>query len=134
MASDGISKPYRMKLRPGDEHNAWKSHVVISTNPRERLPRSMKQDGAKRLCEFESVLDGVDLKLKNRHWYNFGEKYLRAQFDVKVVLGAADLKFQLWSKGGRVCSKDHETIEVKWDPPVESPSKEAGNEAAMYRM
>jgi len=107
--------------------------VVMSTVPSEHLPRSMKHDGAKTLCDVESVLNDVDMKLKNRHWYNRGEKYVRAEFDVKVILGAADLKFQLWSKGGKVCSRDHDAIEIKWDPPRDTPNGDADNMAAMYK-
>ena len=57
------------------------------------------------------------MKLKNRHWYQRGEKYLRAKFDIKVILGAADLKFQLQSKTKDVLSKDHDEIQVKWELP-----------------
>ena len=46
--------------------------------------------------------------------YNRGPQYHRAEFDVKIIIGAADLKFQLWGKNGQL-SKDHEEIEVLWD-------------------
>lgn len=105
----------------------------MSTASKENLPRSLKQDGAKVLCEVESVLTEVEMKAKNRHWYNRGERYLRANFDVRVILGAADLKFQLWSKGGRICSRDHDTIEVKWDPPRKTSHAREDNMAAMYK-
>ena len=48
--------------------------------------------------------------------YNLGPQYHRAEFDLKIIIGAADLKFQLWGKNGQL-SKDHEEIEVLWDPP-----------------
>jgi hypothetical protein len=35
-----------------------------------------------------------------------------------VILGSADLKFQLWGKGQRL-SKDHEDIGVMWYTPQE---------------
>ena len=47
--------------------------------------------------------------------YNFSPQYHRAEFDVKVIIGAADLKFQLWGRNGQM-SKDHEDIEVMWNP------------------
>jgi hypothetical protein len=43
---------------------------------------------------------------------------MRAQFDLKVLVGSADLQFQLWGTGGKI-SKDHEEIEVKWYAPTE---------------
>ena len=57
------------------------------------------------------------MKLKNRHWYNFGEQYQRAEFVVKIIIGAADLKFQLLGKTGTI-SKEHEEIEVQWTAPA----------------
>lgn len=91
---------------------------MMSTLPREQLPTSLYQGGSTHLCDIESGLteQGMDLKLKNRHWYNFRRPYLRLYFDVRVVLGAADLKFQLISKGREIISQDHEVIHVKWEP------------------
>ena len=57
------------------------------------------------------------MKLKNRHWYNFNKKkYYRFKFDVKVVLGSADLKFIMLSKDRKVLSQNHDSIEVTWEP------------------
>lgn len=58
----------------------------MSNAPAEQLPTNLEQDGAEILCSVESVLKdkGIDMKVKNRHWYNLGEKYVRARFDVKV--------------------------------------------------
>ena len=108
-----------MKIKPGREDKLWQTHVVMSTVPSDQLPSSLNQDGARRLCDVESVLKdrGVEMKLKNRHWYQRGEKYLRAKFDIKVILGAADLKFQLQSKTKDILSKDHDEIQVKWELP-----------------
>ena len=106
----------------------------MSTEPSERLPTSMDQDGAKVLCGVESVLKdkGVDMKLKNRHWYSKGEKYLRVRFDIRVILGAADLKFQIQSKNKVVLNNDYDAIQVRWDPP-QRVQKEEGDDMAMYR-
>lgn len=106
----------------------------MSTEPRERLPTSLDQDGARVLCGVESVLKdkGVDMKLKNRHWYNKGERYLRVRFDIRVIIGAADLKFQIQSKNNVVLNNDYDAIQVRWDPPQRSP-KEDGDDMAMYR-
>ena len=73
------------------------------------------------------------MKLKNRHWYQRGEKYLRAKFNVKVILGAADLKFQLQTKDKVVLNNDHDMIEVKWEEPKQNPGNDVSELAAMYR-
>ena len=57
------------------------------------------------------------MERKNRHWYDIGPEYKKAEFLVKVIIGAADLKFQIWTKDNRLCSADHEDIQVRWDPP-----------------
>lgn len=86
MPTDGVSKLFSLKMKPGDEGKPWKTSIVVSNAPGEQLPTNLEQDGAQILCNVESVLkdQGVDMKVKNRHWYNFGEKYVRASFHVKV--------------------------------------------------
>jgi hypothetical protein len=42
-----------------------------------------------------------------------GPLYHRAEFEVRVIIGSTDLKFQLWGKN-RQLSKNHEQIEVQW--------------------
>ena len=124
-----------MKIKPGREGKLWQTHVVMSTVPSDQLPSSLNQDGARRLCDVESVLKdrGVEMKLKNRHWYQRGEKYLRAKFDIKVILGAADLKFQLQSKTKDVLSKDHDEIQVKWELPRQNSADDDDGLAAPYK-
>ena len=107
----------------------------MSTEPRERLPTSLNQDGAKILCGVESVLKdkGVDMKMKNRHWYSKGERYMRVRFDVRVILGAADLKFQVQSKNKVVLNSEYDAIQVRWDPPQQQSPKEDVDDMAMYK-
>ena len=64
-------------------------------------------------------------------WYNRGEEYVRAKFNIKVILGAADIKFQLESKDHKVLSNDHDPIVVKWEN-VKRNAAEFTN-TAMYR-
>ena len=132
--SHGFSKPYWLKLKPGEEDRPWKTNIIMSTEPRERLPTNLNQDGAKILCGVESVLKdkGVDMKMKNRHFYNKGEKFLRIRFNIRVILGAADLKFQIESKNNVVLNTDYDAIQVRWDPPKQI-SHEDGDDMAMYR-
>ena len=131
---DGFSKPYWLGVKPGDEGKPWKTKIIMSTEPPERLPTCLDQDGAKVICGIESVLKdkGVDMKMKNRHFFNRGEKFLRIRFDVKVILGAADIRFQLRSKNGVVLSSDHDAIQVKWDPPPRVSNAER-EDTPMYR-
>lgn len=48
--------------------------------------------------------------------YSRGAQYYRAEFDVRILIGPADMRFQILSND-KVVSKDHEEIEVVWDAP-----------------
>lgn len=95
----------------------WKVKVVMSTLPPDELPRSMSHGGVRIICEIDIFMDGVDKKQKNYRWYHFKPTYWMAKILVKVVIGPADLQFQLWNKNGqRIKSSKHEPIRVKWEP------------------
>jgi hypothetical protein len=49
---------------------------------------------------------------KNRHWWSIGKPYRRCNYDVKVVIGPADINFELWFEG-RKLSLDS-PIKVQW--------------------
>jgi hypothetical protein len=87
--------------------------MVMSTLPAAELPRSLKKEGAKSVCAVESVLSHRDMKKKNRHWYSRGPEYYRAEFDMRVIIGAADLKFEMLGKDG-VVNKPHSEVQVQW--------------------
>jgi hypothetical protein len=63
-------------------------------------------------------------KLKNRHWWTRGQKYHRVNYVVKVALGPADIRFELWHNGQKL-SKDN-SIKVEWlaaqAPPEQPPN------------
>lgn len=130
---NGVSKPFRTNLNPNNRSSPWKASIVMSVLPVERLPRSLKQDGAKLVCEVESTLPGIEMKTKNRHWYSTRPEYLRAMFDVKFIPGAAGLQFQLWSKDGRSCSTNHDAIEVAWDVPIAIASRDVDGTTDIVR-
>ncbi|KAK5047574.1 hypothetical protein LTR84_006671 [Exophiala bonariae] len=134
----GIKQHYRLKLDPGREQLPWKTQIVMSALPVHSLPTSMRMDGATTVCALESVPDYWDLKLKNRHWYNFKPKYYRAEFDVQVLVGSADLKFQVLGRNGAL-SKKHDDISVRWTNSTkqQEPARERerpGDEFGLYRF
>ena len=134
--SAGVLRPFTLKMKPGTEETPWTTNIVMSTNSRDRLPTNTYQDGATRVCDVSSVLKGrnIEMKMKNRHWWNTGERYLRLRFDIKVVLGPADLKFVLQSKDRQVLNEDHRAIEVVWEVPIQAPISPGGamGNAALY--
>ncbi|OQE33069.1 hypothetical protein PENFLA_c001G07118 [Penicillium flavigenum] len=112
----GITKPFQLKTNMGRENEPWKVSIVMSPLPLDDLPHNIGQDGVQRVCDLDISTDNVDRILKNHRWYNFGPTFWRTTFDVKVVVGPADLSFQLWSKDKRIRSNTHEPIAVKWMP------------------
>ena len=117
VSTDGIVKPYTLKIRPRDYQAKWQTHVVMCELPREQLPTNFSQSEVIRLCDVSSSLTGkdVDIKEKNRHWYNRGERYMRVDFNLRVILGAADVRFRMESKSRDVLSEDHDSIQVIWE-------------------
>ena len=111
-ANTGASQRYRLKLDMGREREPWRTRIVMSTLPVSMLPPSLKRDGAKEVCGVETMLDPRDMKRKNRHWYQFGREYNRAEFEVRVLVGTG-LRFEIWSKDG-IRSREHEQIEIQW--------------------
>jgi hypothetical protein len=78
-----------------------------------QLPNSLKRAGAREICGVEAILNPRDMKRKNRHWYDFGKEYNRAEFEVRMIIGTG-LRFEIWSKDG-IRSREHEEIEVQWE-------------------
>lgn len=99
---DGVKHPFKRKLNLGQENMPWSTQVVMSSLPASQLPRSLKKDGARAVCAVESILKQQDLKLKNRHWYNTKQRYYRAEFNVRVLILAASLKFEIVGKDGKL--------------------------------
>lgn len=67
----------------------------------------------------DSNLEGVQqhqLVLKEKRGTCFwkGYRFYICQFDVRVIVAPADLRFELWF-GGRKFSGNHEPVAVKWD-------------------
>ena len=112
-ADYGASQRYRLKLDMGKEREPWKTRIVMSTLPAHQLPSSLRRDGAREVCAVEAILSPQDMKRKNRHWYNLGREYNRAEFEVRLIVGTG-LKFQIWNADG-IRSRDHEEIEVQWE-------------------
>lgn len=111
--SEGVKQHYSLKVPPGQEHLPWKTQIVMSTLPAEQLPSSLNKPGVRGMCKVKSRLP-PDMKMKNRHWYNAGSQYLKAEFDMQVIIGPADLKFQTLSSKDGVLSQTHDNIDVEW--------------------
>ncbi|KAJ5084562.1 hypothetical protein NUU61_009141 [Penicillium alfredii] len=117
--STGVSKAFQIRMEKGQQNEPFKVQFVMSTLARSELPESLNQYGVHPLCSLDIFTDGVERKLKNRHWYNFKPAFWRANFDVNVVVGAADLRFELWSNETKIRTSGHDPVNVKWEPAGE---------------
>lgn len=75
--------------------------------------------GVTRLCYVRSNLEGVQqhqlvLKQKRGTCFTKGYKFYVCEFEVRVIVAPADLRFELWF-GGHRFSGNHEPIGVQWD-------------------
>nr|OQO26109.1 hypothetical protein B0A51_04503 [Rachicladosporium sp. CCFEE 5018] len=121
------SHSYRRKIPLGQERTPWRTRIVMSTLPKDRLPKSLPtdrpSDSERELCEIEAVLDQSTLRRKNYRWYHLRKEYKLAEFSVVLHISTG-LRFEIVDKNGaRV--KTHEEISVAWEPvPVESAQPE----------
>ncbi|KAH7123083.1 hypothetical protein EDB81DRAFT_913210 [Dactylonectria macrodidyma] len=113
-----LKKEFKIRLSEGDATRSWSAEIVTSQNEANFLPRSMKQAGAMKLCDVRSNLTGVHqtqmvLKHKRGHCFSRGTNYYICDFEVRVIVGPADLNFELWFAGQKF-SGNHEPIAVQW--------------------
>lgn len=83
----------------------------MSSLPVESLPILATDRGCQRVVTVEYKLTENDMKLKNRQLWKLKKKYYRAEFFFVVMLGPADLKFQIQGKNG-VLSSGHDSLKV----------------------
>lgn len=75
--------------------------------------------GAFKICNVKSNLQGVRqeqlvLKHKRGTCFTRGYRFYVCQFDIRVIVAPAELRFELWFAGEKF-SGNHEPISVVWD-------------------
>lgn len=75
--------------------------------------------GAIKLCDVKSNLSGVQqhqlvVEHKKGTCFSRGYTFYKCQFEVRVIVAPADLRFELWF-GGQKFAGNHEPIAVTWD-------------------
>ncbi|KAM3566714.1 hypothetical protein ARSEF4850_000365 [Beauveria asiatica] len=110
---------FEFHLAERDTTRSWTAEVVISQNEPSFLPTSLKKAGVTKLCSVRSNLEGVQqhqlvLKQKRGTCFSKGHKFYICEFEVRVIVAPADLRFELWF-GGYKFSGNHEPVGVVWD-------------------
>ncbi|KAF2649169.1 hypothetical protein K491DRAFT_708324 [Lophiostoma macrostomum CBS 122681] len=102
------------KVAPGDPRRAFPTSVVESGLDSFRLPDQMTHD-TRILCEIQSDLTTADESKfveKNRRFWSLGKHYLKVEYQVRVLIGPADIRFELWFDNQKL-SRD-QSIKVDW--------------------
>lgn len=72
------------------------------------------------LCVVTANIERVERVVRNRHWWNFGERYELAKLEAKLCPGYADLKIQLLSNGKQL-NREDDKVDVRWAMATTSP-------------
>ena len=113
MDESGVSKHVRAKLQKAQLSRPWRAQFVLSTEKKEHLPNDLTSQNVRTLCIVEADLRFIDRISKNAHWWQLGQKYELAEFDLRLIAGSADLRFQLWNHG-RLITGENESVAVDW--------------------
>ncbi|KAF2646542.1 hypothetical protein P280DRAFT_464746 [Massarina eburnea CBS 473.64] len=111
------------KVTPGDSRIAFPTSVIESSLEASELPTQMNPD-TRILCEISSDLSTASQERfveKNKNFWSVGKRYYRVEYEIHVLIGPADIRFELWFDNKKL-SKDH-SIKVDWMPaPDASPA------------
>ncbi|KAH7396128.1 hypothetical protein BKA66DRAFT_484908 [Pyrenochaeta sp. MPI-SDFR-AT-0127] len=111
-----IQHNFVKKVDPGDPRRAFPTTVIECNLEAGMLPDQMNQH-TRILCEISSDLSAADEKKfieKNKHFWSLQKHYLRIEYSVRVLIGPADIRFELWFNDQKL-SRD-ESIKVEWIP------------------
>ncbi|OAL00042.1 hypothetical protein IQ06DRAFT_250606 [Phaeosphaeriaceae sp. SRC1lsM3a] len=104
------------KVSPGDPRRAFPTSVIESSLEAGNLPSQMNHD-TRILCEISSDLSVADEKKfveKNKNFWSMKKHYFRIEYSVRVLIGPADIRFELWFDDQKL-SRD-QSIKVEWTP------------------
>ena len=85
------------------------------------LPDQISPD-TRLLCEISSDLSSADEKKfteKNKRFWSLGKHYFKVEYQVRVIIGPADIRFELWFDNQKL-SRD-QSIRVDWAPAPSMP-------------
>ena len=107
----------------------------MSENPAKDLPQSLRYERVERLCtvtahfgreDFQPATKSSARPFKRIRGGLFSREraHYIADFNLKIVIGSADLRFEVVSKDGRKFSQNQASIKVDWEEVVAEPKQD----------
>lgn len=114
-----ICQTFNHIVDPGKGAIVLKDTIASSKSPPTRLPSSIHEGDATKVCEIESTLnvdalenmDTVKRKQKRFLGIKFGKEFLKIEHQILVYVGAANLTFEIHFEGKAIGSR---VVPVKW--------------------
>ncbi|MCJ1354012.1 MAG: hypothetical protein MMC33_003999 [Icmadophila ericetorum] len=113
---------FHHKITPGDPRRVFPSTIVVSDS--ETPPNYLGDGDARKLCNVESDLSTADekkFKEKNKHFWQLKQRHLVVHYLIKVLVGPADIRFQLWFDGQNFSAD--KPIKVEWAEVPNTPRR-----------
>jgi hypothetical protein len=110
------------KVSPGDPRRAFPTSVVECSLEAWELPEQMTTD-TRLLCSISSNLSPISeskFTEKNKRFWSLGKHYFKVEYQVRVLIGPADIRFELWFDNQKM-SMDT-SIMVDWVPTPPEPT------------
>ena len=126
--STGMRRTYEWTMTDEDDEDqtsAWSCHIVSCDYPRQHLPPNISHRDVKSVCQINVDLDKLPYMTRRRNPLK-KDTYRLRMFDLLVIIGAADLRFQVHPRGeGDILASDeHEEIDVLWMKDEEAAKSE----------
>lgn len=119
-----------MKVPEGTESKSFQAQFVMSENPANDLPQSLRYERVERLCTVTANFGREDFQPATKNLsttpfkrirgglFSKGKAHYIADFNLKVVIGSADLRFEVVSKDGRKFCQNPASVKVDWGEAV----------------
>jgi len=103
---------YRI-LAPDAQRGVWRDKIAMSKVPAHLLPH--KAEPKYIFCHIDSDLRNIPLEEfteKKKRWWQRGSCHVQANYQVKVVIDAAHLRFELWHNGRNYTRENRIAVEL----------------------
>ena len=123
----GSKKEYDLILHSEEERVPQTFQIVSCDNPRKNLPKNINHTSIKRVCEINIDVSKLSVEKRKRRFSisksvkgkgkeQWANEAREARFDLWLLIGAADLRFEVKPRGEEdsLVSLEHEEIDVKW--------------------